>query len=65
MTNHHVTNVHAIVEVDGETIEVPPSTLLPDGVAASEISRLLQFGVIRVEEPAPKPAGRKTKTTEE
>ncbi len=64
----HVTNVHAVVRVDGEAIEVPPSTPLPEGVEPAEISRLLQFGVIREVEPEPAPtpkAGRKAKTTEE
>lgn len=65
MTNH-VTNVHAIVRVDGEPIEVPPSTRLPEGVAPEEIARLLQFDVIREVEPeTPEPKGRKAKTPEE
>lgn len=64
MTNH-VTNVHAIVRVDGEAIEVPPSTRLPEGVEPAEIARLLQFDVIReVEDETPEPKGRKAKTEE-
>jgi len=64
MTNH-VTNVHAIVRVDGEAIEVPPSTRLPEGVEPAELARLLQFGVIReVEEEPSTPKPRKGKTEE-
>ncbi|MGX9348153.1 hypothetical protein [Microbacterium sp. KNMS] len=56
MTTIYVTNVRTVVRVNGQVVVVPPSTRLPDGVAQSEIDRLLRFGVIRVEEISPEPA---------
>ncbi|WOF23837.1 hypothetical protein N8K70_03915 [Microbacterium betulae] len=51
----HITNVFAVVRVDGQPVKVAPSTRLPDGVDDIEIARLLRFGVIREDDTATTP----------